>query len=120
MYVDAYLLIKVQLTDDGKTALIASASLASDHVRLFGPGEERVSPILAPGKSTDWDSTIDALGLTINSHTMRISFPQEKVNDIKRLLLDQRPVSRKRASTRDVFSVAGKMLNLTYVVRAGR
>ena len=32
--------------DDDKTALIASTSLASDHVRLFGPGEERVPPIL--------------------------------------------------------------------------
>ena len=36
VYVDDYLLIKVQHSDDDTTALIASASLASDHVRLFG------------------------------------------------------------------------------------
>ena len=79
-----------------------------------------MSPILAPKKSTNWDSTIDALGLTINSHTMRILFPRGKANDIKRLLLDQWPVSRRRASARDVLSLAGKVWNLTYVVRAGR
>ena len=39
------LIIRVQHSDDDKTALIASASLASDHVRLLGPGEEGVSPI---------------------------------------------------------------------------
>ena len=67
MYVDDYLLIRVQHSDDDKTALIASASLASSHVRLIGPGEERVTPILAPKKSTNWDTTIDALGFTTNS-----------------------------------------------------
>ena len=90
-------------------------------MRLFGPGEEGGSPIVAPKKkSTNWDSTIDALGFTITSHTIRISFPREKTNDIKTLLLDQRPVSRRRASARDVLSVAGKLWNLTYVVRADR
>ena len=54
-----------------------------------------MSPILAPKKSTNWDSRIDALGFTINSHTMRISFLREKVNDTKRLLLDQWPLSRR-------------------------
>ena len=36
--------IRVKHSDDDKTALSASASLASDHVRLFGLGEERVTP----------------------------------------------------------------------------
>ena len=88
VYVDDYLLIRVHHSDD-KTALIASASLASDHVPLFGPGEEGVTPILGPKKSTGWDTTIDALGFTIDSHTMRISLPREKADAIKRLLLDQ-------------------------------
>ena len=86
VYVDDYLLIKVQHSDDDTTALIASASLASDHVRLFGPGEEGVTLILAPHKSTNWDTTIDALGFTINSHTMKIWFPRVKVDAIKSLL----------------------------------
>ena len=66
---------------NAKTAFVAAASLASDHVRLFRPGGEGVSPILAPKNSTDWGSTINALGFTINSHTMRTSFPRENVND---------------------------------------
>ena len=67
MYVDDYLLTRVQHSDDDNTVLIASASLAWDQMRLFGPGEEGVKPILAPKKSTDWDTTIDAQGFTINS-----------------------------------------------------
>ena len=83
VYVDDYILIRVQHSDDEKTALIASASLASAHVHLGGPGEEGVTLILAPKKSTDWVSTINALGCTINSHTMRISFPREKADPKK-------------------------------------
>ena len=83
MYVDNYLLIRVQHSDDDRSALIASASLASDRVHLFGPGEDGVTPILAPKKSTDWGITIDALGFTINSHTLRILFSREKQNDLR-------------------------------------
>ena len=53
--------------------------------------------MLAPKKSTNWDPMIEALRLTINSHTMRILFPREKANDIKRLLLGQWPSSREKA-----------------------
>ena len=39
VYVDDYLLITVQHSDHGTTSVIASSSLASDHVRLFWTGE---------------------------------------------------------------------------------
>ena len=39
VYVDDYLLTRVQHSDDDNTVLIASASLAWDQMRLFGPGE---------------------------------------------------------------------------------
>ena len=55
VYVKDYLQIRVQHSDDVTTALIASASLGSDHVRLFGPGEVGVTPILAPKKA--WTGT---------------------------------------------------------------
>ena len=74
MYVDDYLQVRVQHSDNNTTALVASASLGSDHVGLWCPEEVEVSPILAPKKSTDWDTTIDALGFTISSHTMIILF----------------------------------------------
>ena len=78
VYVDDYLQVRVQHSDDDTTAFIAAASLGSDHVRLVGPGEVGVTSILAPKKSTDWDTTIDALGFTISSHTTRVSVPREK------------------------------------------
>ena len=87
---------------------------------MFGPGEEGVTPILAPKKSTDWDATIDALGFIIYSHTMRISFLREKADAIKRLLRDPWPASRRHAKARAVLSMAWKRWNLTYIVRAGR
>ena len=117
VYVDDYLLSKVRHSDDDKTALIASASLASDHVRLLGPEEEGgVTPISAPKKSTDLDATIDALGFTINSHTMRISFPREKPDAIKRVVHYQWPASTSQAKAKDILSMAGKLWNLTCVV----
>ena len=39
VYIDDYPEARVQHFDDDMTALISSASLGSDHVRLFGPGE---------------------------------------------------------------------------------
>ena len=78
VYVDDYLQDRAQHSDDDTTALITSASLGSDHVRLFGPGKVGVTPVLTPKKSNDWDTTIDALGFTISSHTMTMLVPREK------------------------------------------
>ena len=48
VYVDNYILMRVQHSEHDAAALIASAKLASDHVRLFGPGKSGITPILAP------------------------------------------------------------------------
>ena len=53
VHVDDYILIKVQHSDDDTTALIASASLDSHHVRLFRQREEGVTPFLVLKNSTD-------------------------------------------------------------------
>ena len=112
------LLVKVRHSDVDSSALIASASLASDHGRLLGPGEAGAKSILAPKKCADWDSTIDALGFTINSHTMRISstYEKKKTEAIKNLLDDHWPRHRRGAKARCVLSIAGKLWNRTYVV----
>ena len=70
VYADDLIMASVQRNASDQTALIASASLASDNVRFFGTGEKRQTPILAPKKSTDWNSTGDALGFTINTLSM--------------------------------------------------
>lgn len=120
VYVDDFLLSKVQHGPEDQSALVASASLASDHVRLFGPGEAGEIPILAPKKSTDWDSVIEALGYTIDTHEGRIATTPERVEAIRSTLESDWPSDRKQASVQDVLSIAGKLWNLTYVIRAGR
>lgn len=44
VYVEDFLLARVQQVPSDQSTLISSASLASDHVRLFGPGEGRENP----------------------------------------------------------------------------
>ena len=51
---------------------------------------------------------------------MIISFAREIAEAIERLLYGQLPVSIMQAKARDVLSMAGKLWNLTYAVRAGR
>ena len=76
VHVDDFIMANVQVDSFDQTALVASAFLASDHLRLFGSGEKYEVPILAPKKSTVWNAIVDALGFTINTHTMRISSPK--------------------------------------------
>ena len=108
VYVDHFILVRVQQDRSDQTVLIASASLASDHVRLFGPGEEGEIPILSPKKSTNWDTTVDALGYTINTHTMRISITREKIAALRDLLEREWPSELAKASAQEVLSIAGK------------
>ena len=79
-----------------------------------------VTPVLVPKKSTNKDTTIDALGFNINSNTMRISVPREKIETIKRMLFEQWPQSRREATAWDELSMAGKLWNPRYVGRTGR
>ena len=48
VYVNDFIMARVRADPTDQSALIASASLASDHIRLFGPGEADATPILAP------------------------------------------------------------------------
>lgn len=107
VYVYDFLLEKVQYSPADQFALVAFSSLASDHVRLFCPGEEGGTPILAPKKSTDWNTTKEVLGFPINTHTMRISMTQQKADAIREPLERDWPGIKKRARIREVLSVAG-------------
>ena len=120
VYVDDFIMACVQTDTTDQSALVASASLASDHIRLFGPGEADATLILAPKKSTDWGTTVDLLGFTANTHTLRISVTEGKIAAIRLTLEQEWPLTRKQTSAQDVLSVAGRLWNLTYVVRAGQ
>ena len=119
VYVDDLIMARVQTDPRDQSALVASASLASDHIRLFEPGEADAIPILAPKQSTDWDTTVDLLGFTVNTHTLRISVTEEKITAIRLTLEQEWPLTRKQASAQEVLSVAGKLWKLTYVVKGG-
>ena len=120
VYVDDFIMARVKADPTDQSALVASASLATYHIRVFGPGEAGATPILAPQKSTDWDTTVDLLGFTVNTHTLRISVTEGKIAAIRLTLEQEWPLTRKQASAQEVLSVAGKLWSLTYVVRAGR
>ena len=74
VYVDDFIMASVHLNPADQTALITSASLAADNVRLFGPGEKGETPILAPKKSTDWNTIVDAMGFIYNQHPHHADF----------------------------------------------
>ena len=120
VYVDDHGLIRAQQSDEDKSALVLSASLASDYVRLVGPREPGETPTLAPKKSSNWNTTLEFLGFVINSHTPEISVTIEKAQAIQTALVDDWPRCRRRATAQEVFGIAGKLWNLTYVIRAGK
>ena len=79
-----------------------------------------MTPILAPKKSTDWNTEIEALGLTVNSHTMRISVSREKIEALQQALQTEWPSTRRSATAREILSLVGKLWNITYALRPGK
>ena len=117
VYADDFIMASVKVDLSDQTALVVSDSLASNHLRLFEPGEKRGVPMLAPNKKTDWNSI---LGLTIDTYTMRILITKSTVDAIRSTLEQEWPSSKQCARAQDVLSNAEKLWNLTYVVRAAR
>ena len=71
-------------------------------------------------RAQNWDTTVDLLGFTVNTYTLRTAVTEVNIATI-RLTVDQEwPLTRKQAIAQKVLSVAGKLWNLTYVVKAGR
>ena len=56
----------------------------------------------------------------MNTRTPSILVTEEKITAIRRTLEQEWPLTRKQASAQEVLSVAGKLWNLTYDVRACR
>ena len=120
VYADDLIMARVQADPTDQSAQVAPASIASDYICRFGPGETDATPILASIKSTDSDTTVDLLGFTVNTHTLRIAVTEEKITSIILTLEQECQLTRKQTSAHEILSVAGKLWNLTYVVRAGR
>ena len=99
--------------------LQASASLASDHFRLFGERSPGDPPLLASRKVFVLGFAIGSLGMG-SGHCLHdhIGSPAKlaRTHD----LLRQWPASRSHAPETEVRSLIGKLLHLCEVVRPGK
>ena len=96
-YVDDTIGVEPLVCARGSRRLRASASLASDHFRLFGPRLPTDPPLLAPAKVSSWSTSLDVLGWTIDTVAMVISLTSAKLLQLS-LLLEARPPARAVAS----------------------
>ena len=81
VYVDDHGLIRAQQSDEDKSALVVSASLASDYVRLFGPGEPGETPIiLAPKKKLEHNLRVLRFRYQL-THARNFSNDKKSTND---------------------------------------
>ena len=97
----------------------ASASLASDHFRLFGPRLPTDLLLLAAAKVFSWSNLLDVLGWTIDTVAMVISLTSVKLLQLS-LLLEAWPPARAVASEYELRSLMGKLLHVSEVVRPGK
>ena len=102
--------MKVKRWPDGRRYRRLSASLASDHYRLFGVRSSRDPTLLAPHKISLWDTRLCVLGWDIDTVAMTISVPLEKLefdDDVRALL---------RATVRDWNDLSINVLELLGMV----
>ena len=117
-YVDDTIGVEPLVCARGSRCLRASASLASDHFRLFGPPLPTDPPLLAPAKVSSWSTSLDVLGWTVDTSAMVISLTSAKLLQLS-LLLEAWPPARAVASEYELRSLMGKLLHVSEVVRRG-
>ena len=100
----------------GSRCLRASASLASDHFRLFGSRLPTDPPLLDPAKAFSWSISLDVLGWAIDTVAMVISLTSAKLLQLS-ILLEAWPPARTVASEYELRSLMGKLLHVSEVVR---
>ena len=118
-YVDDGGSVGVQCYRPGDSCLCASASLASDHFRVFGDRAPTDPPLLSKHKLTDGDTQLKVLGWEIDSVVMTMSPTKATVAELTGLLL-KRPRSRRYALASEVHELIGKILYASEVVRPGK
>ena len=112
--------MEVQWWSDGRRCRRASASLASDHYRLFGVRSSRYPALLFfPHKISLWDTRLCVLGWDIDTVAMTISVPLEKLERLRDTLSEWSP-DRVVASEEELRSLVGRLLHLCEVVWPGK
>ena len=116
-YFDDRLMVEVQWYPSGIRCLTASASLASDHFRLFGERTSRDPPLLSAREASSWDTLLEVLGWEIDTAAMTISLPSAKFAKIREFLREW-PAEGLFSSEKEVRSFVGKLLRVCEVARA--
>ena len=83
--------MEVQRWPDGRRCRRASASLASDHYRLFEMRSSRDPHLLSPHMISLWDTRLCVLGWDIDTVAMTISVPLEKLERLRDTLSEWSP-----------------------------
>lgn len=102
-YVDDYLLIRVQHSDESTRTVFASTSVVSDHAQCLIRRWGEELPCRFPRKNADWVATSDALTKSITSSRSRCPTSPWSTA-ISRC---SRPVSPRLASSLEPSSTAG-------------
>ena len=121
VHVDDYDLIRAQQSDEEKISC-SRVGLARIGLRTtFWAGKAGRDTHPSAKKRSNWNTILEVLGFVNNSHTLQISVAKKKkAQAIQMVLVDDWPRCRRRATAQEVFSIAGKLWNLTYVIRAGK
>ena len=106
-YVDDGILVEVQWWPDGRRCRRASASLGSDHYRLFGVRSSRDPTLLAPHMML-CDTWLCVLRWDIDTVAMTISVPHGKLERLRDTLSEWSP-DRVVASEEELRSLIGRL-----------
>ena len=86
----------------------------------MGERAEGEEPLLPRKKITGWATAQEVLGLWLDTEDMMVGLPQRKLEDLRQRLAKW-PPERRKATVREVLSLAGKLHHhAAYVVRTGR
>jgi hypothetical protein len=117
MYVDDSIPVEVHWSDE--RCLAATASLANDHYRMLGEPGNGEPDVLSAKKLVAWSTCVLALGWEINTNTMEITLPKDKVQKLVSLLHEW-PSTRTTATLQEIWKLQGSLYSATFCIRPGR
>ena len=115
-YADDAILVEIVQWLDFRRCLRATQSLASDHFRLLGERGPRDPSLLSPRKMSNWDTSMEVLGWTLDTEALTISLSEKKVGKFQSLITAW-PRSRTFATVHDIERLTGFLLHISFVIR---
>ena len=112
MYVDDMVSSEACLRGNEERLFVATKSAVSDHIRMLGRSQDNPVPIMSTAKFTNGMVAQEVLGFVIDTQSMRISVPVQKIDDI-RAMMKGWPLNRTYESIKEVASCRGKLRHFT-------